>query len=1365
MKLNKLWLVIVMFAVLAVPAFAVTLDDARQYIGYNSSLADASGNGLDGTAQGNAQVTGSVYKLGNGSLDCGNTNSDYVTLPTSTISGDSVGSFSLWMRPDVAGNNQMFLSAATVGSTTNRMRFMYDTTNKIQVNFNDGAWDSFQSDDTISPLAWHHIVVTHDGTNSRMYINGSLQSATGGNTWFDDITINTYRHCIRGYSATNGMQGWLDDVAYYERALNQSEVNALYNAGTGFNPYAAAVPTSSQFNITAFDAETAEQILTFNTTLNGTVLSTTNGTISYNITGFYNTVVNATGYQTVTTSKTYVAGTTTQWNLTAINRTATFKAFNNWSAPINTFNITTGTGATYTTTNGTIYASLDRTVLHNLSFNAVNYYSNVLNNFNASNDFNATLITVLKNVTFTATNYSGSPISDFNLTVDGTTGPVTTSLTIELDTRNLYNVTFDKTNFFDDVQTNVNISSDVVGNLTEHFRIIVGTTTSGSIGEFTDAVAYYTFDDNSGNTLIDGQGRANGTCVGTTNCDLTAGYLGTAIDLDGTSEYVDINSILSFVSNDEKGSVCAWTNAGDLNNRAVWGFAESGNATSRTKLFIDGASNAYRFNLNNGSWVTDIETSDIADINNWNHLCVVNNGTTSEIYVNGTQSPLNVTSNSDAWLADLTNLDTARIGVRAFNFNLFFAGKIDEFGYWNRSFTSVQVNELYNNYVNGFNIYNSSGGGASTNATDQYTVSWNSSTYYPNNENKTFLPVRFTLENFTVNPLSTAFKQAVFTNYDTTNHLTFTFNNSHEVIAINRYDSTLISNFTVNVSGNLYTANGTKAYLQNETGINNYSVTHPSYFTVYNENIDLTNGSSNVTMHQAELRFNGTQRFTNNTVAEGNVTIGSTKKAFGETFYLNAGNYTAVYSSVYDEANPQNFTVGALQNLSETIVNITNANLSITGINAVDGTPIPFFTTTVVNNTLFINLNKTEPSPHLYNLIQNVSYNVTFDNTTYALNDTLLMLDNRSTSYTFYVYTTNSFNISILDEQNATEITDTNFTVEFIGNYQSYNYTYTNGNLYADLIVPDLYQIRYEYINASGAKDYGLHRQYFHQLTNRTHNPLDMYALLNDESTRITVNIQNSDTLQREEGVFVLLQRFYLSNNSYETVAMYETDSQGNAYFDVELQNELYRFVLQEPFGTTLRTTTPSYLEETDYIIYTGEEQTVFANPINLGEMNVTFDWDNTTETLTVNYNDPAGVYGTYTLNLYEEGVYTNTLVNTSSASSSSGALVVSYAFKNDSEYIGTLTVSNSPAIVAASFRISDFTASMPLANLSLFLVSILFVIMTFISAFSLYSVVLGAVSLIAASMMGLLTFSGPVVGMIVFGSIMLAIVLEWRRG
>jgi hypothetical protein len=658
-----------------------------------------------------------------------------------------------------------------------------------------------------------------------------------------------------------------------------------------------------------------------------------------------------------------------------------------------------------------------------------------------------------------------------------------------------------------------------------------------------------------------------------------------------------------------------------------------------------------------------------------------------------------------------------------------------------------------------------SAAGAGGNLTGDYRVLFNGSNYYPNAENITFLPVRNTVENFSVYPYNPFYKSVSYVNYDTTNHLNVELNESHAVTAINTYDSSNLANFTVSTPVQNYTAIGTTAYLQNDTGIINYTVSLTDFFDVTNTNVDVTNGSSSVQMHQAELYFNATQRFTGNAVTVGNVTIGSTTKALGQPFYLNAGTYSAQFTSAFSEALPQNFTVTALSNGTQTITNVTNANLTITGRNAIDGSTIPFFSTTVVNNTLFINLSKTEASPHLYNLIQNTTLNVTFDNSTYALNNTFITLTNRSSSYEFLVYTTNSFNISILDEQNQSEIVDTNFTVEFIGSYQSYNTTYTEGNLYVDLIVPDTYQIRYKYINDTGAVNYGMLRQYYYTLTNRTYNPIDVYALQNSESTEIEVTVQNADTLQREEGVVVLLQRFYIDSNSYETVAMYQTESQGKAFFDVELQNELYRFSLQSPFGTTVRTTEPAYLQETSYIIYTTDTVTNIETAIELGEIEASFDYDNTTQTLTVTYTDPASLYSQYTLNLYEKGTYTNTLINSSTSTTSSGSLVVSYAFANDTEYIGTLAVSNSPAIEIARFALMDFVETQPLPNLSLFLVSILFTIMVFVSAFSLYSVVIGAVALVAAQVMGLLTFSTPVVGMILFGAIFLAVILEWRRG
>ena len=1350
-----------MFAVMAVPAMA-TLDNAGVYQSYDGNTDDLSGNGYPATLEGTAAIDTSLFKVGNGSLESDGGTGNYAQINnyTSVIGSDNAGTISMWVYPH-GTNTDYFVGVANTASAANRFRIITLSSGVWQVSMRAGSTSPRYEYNvgSYTPNNWYHVALVQDGTTgNEFFINGVSVKNNSNTHWFNDMSgLNSIVIAGRAYQDNNHFDGNVDEFAYYDYALSAAEVRELYNNGTGFNPYAS--PPVTSFNITAANAETAAAINTFNVTLNSTTYTTTNGTIIVPTSGFYTTVVQSPGFIPVTTSKTYAGGSSTQWNLTSILRNVTVSAFDGDGLPVSNFNVSIN-GTSYNVAGSSDVFELDRTVLHNFTFSKTDYYSDVQTNVNVTSNVQGTLNSVFKDTTFTAQDETNASLSNFNVTINGTTTNIAgASGTINLDSRELFNATWSKTNYIPFTATNLNPNSSHLGNLTEYFNILVYTNTSTTVTgqNYSNTTGYYGFD---GNLLDRSDNMFNLT--GTNSAiDYTNYVLGNG-SVQFTAGYADSNALGTDISTFGSWGYCTWVYPTDAEFNLITVQDSTGTGdTFVTKNNV--ASGLFMFYTGPGDQAY-YSTGLVTDV--WQHVCYTNDGSENRLYVNGT-----VVANSSASVTPVTHgtYNLTRLGARVPksgipSADLSINANFDEFVVWDYAPNATFISSLYNNGT-GYNPYANASNTTTFTTTDEYFVNWNSTNYYPQADNITYLPVRYSLENFTVNPTTPAFKQAVFNNYNTTTHLNLTFNNSHAVTATNRFNSAAILNFTVETPTQNYTSINGTAYLQNDTGVINYTVSATDFFDVENAGVNVTNGSSSVLMHQVEVRFNGSQRFTNNTVADGNVTIGATTRAFNETFYLNAGTYEAFYSSSNDEAKPINFTYTALTNTTSTITNITNANLTITGINAVDGTPITFFTTVVNNSTLSISLNKTEASPHLYNLIQNVTYNVQFDNSSFALNDTNITLTNRSSSYVFYVYTTNSFNISILDEQNSSHITDTNFTIEFIGSYQSYNYTYENGTLYADLIVPDLYQIRYEYINGSGATNYGLHRQYFHQLTNRTHNPLDFYALKDDASTRVTINVQNSDTLQRQEGVYVLLQRFYLANNSYNTVAMYETDSQGNAYFDVELQDELYRFVLQSPFGTTLRTTTPAYLEETSYIIYTGDTQTTFANPIGLGDINATFDWDNSTETLTVTYSDPENIYGTYTLNLYEEGVYTNTLINTSSATTSSGTLVVSYAFQNDTEYIGTMTVSNSPAIVAASFRISDFTAGMPLANLSLFLVSILFVIMTFISAFSLYSVVLGAVALIAASMMGLLTFSGPVVGMIVFGAIMLAIVLEWRRG
>lgn len=85
---------------------------------------------------------------------------------------------------------------------------------------------------------WYHCVVTYDGTNAIMYLNGSMAFSTnftmGVDTW-SPLTIGAGRW--QGYAPTRGLVGSEDEVAIYTNVLSGMAIGNHYRAGvsTGSN--------------------------------------------------------------------------------------------------------------------------------------------------------------------------------------------------------------------------------------------------------------------------------------------------------------------------------------------------------------------------------------------------------------------------------------------------------------------------------------------------------------------------------------------------------------------------------------------------------------------------------------------------------------------------------------------------------------------------------------------------------------------------------------------------------------------------------------------------------------------------------------------------------------------------------------------------------------------------------------------------------------------------------------------------------------------------------------------------------------------------------------------------------------------------
>jgi len=221
-----------------------------------TDVADASGNGYDGTAVRNTNLT---YDAGviDGGWHGNPGSNDYIDLGNPAFISDTAGTLAFWMNLDAifgangnyvlhaiggTGNGMFSIRARRDANTTPNTRLMVLQRSDLGImNIVGGSTNLIAGVD-------YHVVLTSNGSTWQFYLNGVAESMTvhaaaNNGNWYGDTSLGGTPKMSLGDGYYAGawsalrLDGLLDDVRIYNEALALWQIKSIYNFGKGTERY------------------------------------------------------------------------------------------------------------------------------------------------------------------------------------------------------------------------------------------------------------------------------------------------------------------------------------------------------------------------------------------------------------------------------------------------------------------------------------------------------------------------------------------------------------------------------------------------------------------------------------------------------------------------------------------------------------------------------------------------------------------------------------------------------------------------------------------------------------------------------------------------------------------------------------------------------------------------------------------------------------------------------------------------------------------------------------------------------------------------------------------------------------------------
>jgi hypothetical protein len=386
----------------------------------------------------------------------------------------------------------------------------------------------------------------------------------------------------------------------------------------------------------------------------------------------------------------------------------------------------------------------------------------------------------------------------------------------------------------------------------------------------------------------------------------------------------------------------------------------------------------------------------------------------------------------------------------------------------------------------------------------------------------------------------------------------------------------------------------------------------------------------NTSLYQAIINISINESFSGNPVSNWILKNGSDILINTTTdsglFYGNAGSYNSLILSsntgAFSNRAMNSFNLSALDNISLNY-EILPTELNITAFSFIGKAAIDNFTVTISSlNNSHSQTSSTILGSLVFGVINNNVYNITIDAEGYAFYDNShLVTISGNTFHNFTLYTDNSINFSLRDEDTNNLITEEMF-ITLTGNITSYSITTDTGLNYTDNIIDGTYSIKIWNNNYTV-------RYYAVTVADRSFQHLQAYLSKNDNSTT-TFSFKNKDSAEALEDVLFSAER--VINGSWVTIFSKYSDVTGKVSFNY-IEDEAYRFTASKN-DYEVKTFSLDPIEDTSYSVTLTPD---LSSIVNIDDISIIIDpylYYEGSNNFSFIFLSPSGKLSSYNINV-----------------------------------------------------------------------------------------------------------------------------------